>query len=336
VRFVAPRASPIAWHGMNQFPFAGRGRDVVLIVPADATTDLDVLAKTYPHARFEVFQAPGGLALLTAVFIPAEDVSATHGVVRRPARDGGIRLVTVLDVETFGRYLFAWRGDRARIAVDGQPVGRKPQRLSSGLHWIEIDAPRGATIGSLRFGPSRAALRPADSSLLFDPRRVWPRGLQGRYRPGKGFDGPAALARIDPQIAIEFHEPVLPAPFTADWRGELYAPVAGRYDLGTRQIDTARLIVDGKPILTNASPGSLRLEAVALSRGWHRVRMLYQGLTGYFDAYLYWVPPGRTESVVPVAYLRPFPAPRSFQPPAPTLDGSDGAPPPGRVSSAAG
>jgi hypothetical protein len=175
-----------------------------------------------------------------------------------------------------------------------------------------------------------------DASLLFDPTRVWPRGLQGTYRPGTSFEGAGAVVRIDPQIAIEFHEPVLAAPFTAEWRGELYAPVPGRYDLGTRQIDRARLLVDGKPVLTNAEAGSLQLEPVTLSRGWHRVRMLYQGLTGYFNAYLYWVPPGKTESVVPVAYLRPFPPPRSFQPRVPTLDGLDGAPPPGRVASTSG
>jgi len=336
VRFAAPRASPSVWHGMNEFPFTGRARDVVLIVPADATTDLHLLAETYPNARFEVFRAPGGLALLTAVFIPAEDLSATHGVAHRREPDGGTRLVTVLKVETSGRYAFAWHGGRARIAVDGQAEGRKPRFLASGLHWVEIDAARGANMRSLRFGPERGALRRVDSSLLFDPTRVWPRGLQGTYRPGTSFEGPGAVARIDPQIAIEFHEPVLTAPFTAEWRGELYAPVAGRYDLGTRQIDRARLLVDGRPVLTNTSPGSLQLEPVTLSRGWHRVRMLYHALTGRFDAYLYWVPPGGPESVVPVAYLRPFPPPRSFQPPVPTLDGSDGAPPPGRVSSITG
>lgn len=332
VRFLARRASPIAWHGMVQFPFAGRGRDVVLVVPADATTDLDLLAQTYPHARIEVFRAPDGLALLSAAFIPAKDVRATHGAARRRGPDDHTRLVTVLNVDTFGRYLFAWRGSRARIAVDGRTVGRRPRWLTAGLHWIEVDTARPANIGSLRFGPGRAALRPVDSSLLFDPRRVWPRGLRGTYRPGTGFDGPTALARIDPQIAIEFHEPLLGVPFSVDWRGELYAPVVGRYELGTRQIDTARLLVDRKPILTNAQPNALRLETVALSRGWHRVRLLYRGLTGYFNAYFYWVPPGRIESVVPAAYLRPFPAPPSFRPPAPTLDGSDGAPPPGRVA----
>jgi hypothetical protein len=238
-----------------------------------------------------------------------------------------------LDVESFGRYLFAWRDSRARIAVDGRTVGRRPRLLTSGLHWIEIDTTGHASIGSLRFGPSRSALRAVDSSVVFDPRRVWPRGLQGTYRRGTEFEGPAALGRIDPRIAIEFREPLLAGPFTVDWRGELYAPGAGRYDLGTRQIDTARLVVDGKTVLTNAQPNVLRLKTVRLSRGWHRVRILYRGLTGYFDTYLYWVPPGRTESVVPAAYLRPFPAPPSFRPPAPTLDGSDGAPPPGRTAS---
>ena len=333
VRFLAPRGSPISWHGMDQFPFAGRGRDVVLIVPADATTDLHLLAETYPHARLEVFRAPDGLPLLTAVFIPARDVSATHGVARRRGPNGRIRLVTVLDVESFGRYLFAWRGSRARIAVDGRTVERRPRLLTAGLHWIEIDTAGIADIQSLRFGPSPSTLRPVDSSLVFDPRRVWPRGLQGTYRRGTELGGPAALARLDPLIAIEFHEPVLAAPFTVDWRGELYAPVAGRYDLGTRQIDTARLVVDGKPILNNAQPNVLRLKTVRLSRGWHRVRILYQGFSGFFNAYLYWVPPGRTESVVPAAYLRPIPAPPSFRPPAPTLDGSDGAPPSGRTAS---
>ena len=336
VRFLAPRAAAIAWHGMNEFPFAGRGRDVILVVPADATTDLHLLATTYPHARLEVFRAPDGLPLLTAVFIPAKDVSATHGVVRRRGPDGRVRLVTVLNVESSGRYLFAWRGSRA-IAVDGRRAGRSPRLLASGPHWVEVDTTaRTPTIGSLRFGTSSAALRPVSPSLVFDPIRVWPRGLEGTYRTGADFVGPAAFARIDPQIGIEFHEPLLAAPFTVDWRGELYAPVTGRYDLGTSQIDTARLVVDGRLVLTNPRPNFLKLKTVSLSRGWHRVRILYQGLTGYFNAYLYWVPPGRAESVVPAAYLRPFPAPPSFRPPAPTLDGSDGAPPPGRTASITG
>jgi 4-amino-4-deoxy-L-arabinose transferase-like glycosyltransferase len=336
LRFLAPRGSPIAWHGMNQFPFAGGSRDLILVVPADATTDLDLLAETYPHARFEVFRAPDGLALLTAVFISAKDVSATHGVAHRRGPDGRLRLVTVLNVESPGEYRLDWRGNRARIAVDGRTVGRRPSWLASGLHWLEIDTTGDETIRSLHFGPSRSALRPVASDLLFDPGRVWPRGLEGTYRPGTEPSGPAALARIDPQIAIEFHEPLLTAPFTVDWRGELYAPVAGRYELGTRQIDRARLAVDGKSILTNTRPNFLSLKTLRLARGWHRIRILYQGLTGYFDAYLYWVPPGKTESVVPAAYLRPFPSPPSFRPPAPTLDGSDGAPPPGRVASIVG
>ena len=336
VRFVAPQGRPIAWHGMYQFPFAGEGRDVVLVVPADATTDLDLLAETYPHARFEVFRAPDGLPLLTAVFVPAGDVSATHGVARLRTAGGRTRLATVVRIDSPGRYLFAWRGSRARIAVDGHIVGRRPRWLVSGLHWIEADTTRGATIASLRYGTSRSALSPIDSSLLFDPRRVWPLGLQGTYRNGTAFAGPAALARIDPQIAIEFHEPLLSPPFTVDWRGELYAPVTGQYDLGTGQIDTARLFVDGRRLLSNTRPNVLVLKTVRLSRGWHRIRILYQGLTGYFNAYLYWVPPGRPESVVPAAYLRPFPAPPLPGPPLPTLDGSDGAPPPGRTASIQG
>jgi hypothetical protein len=149
-------------------------------------------------------------------------------------------------------------------------------------------------------------LKPIRSEVLFDPRIVAPRGLTGLYREDIDFHAPVTTARVDPAVAIRFHgEPPLRSPFTVEWSGELYAPEDGRYILGTEQIDETRLIVDGRLLLTNRQPNTLAEAEISLAKGWHRVRLLFRGLTGYFHVYLHWTPPNRPRSVVPSTYLRP-------------------------------
>ena len=98
-----------------------------------------------------------------------------------------------LRVQSFSRYRFGWLGHRrsaARIVVDGQPIAAGASRpLAAGLHEIEVDAPgeRGAT--GLLWATPGSALQPVDQQLLFDPRRVWPVGLDGDYRVRGPFPG---------------------------------------------------------------------------------------------------------------------------------------------------
>ena len=83
-------------------------------------------------------------------------------------------------------------------------------------------------------------------------------------------------AQRDPLIGMYFHRIPLGPPFSVEWSGHLYAPTTGRYHLGTRQHDTARVYVDGRPVFSNTKPDELLLAPIRLARGWHRVRIRYR------------------------------------------------------------
>jgi 4-amino-4-deoxy-L-arabinose transferase-like glycosyltransferase len=352
LRFLAPGTRPLLWGGEEDVPFAGaNGRDVVLVLDPSRWTDMAAVNRLYPDAKFEVYRARDHTPLLYSVFVPARDIEATHGVLelspgRSPVRqatyttDGQgtsqVRLLGTVDVPFFARYRFAWHGRpgrSARIVIDGRLAPRDWSPLSSGLHSVEVDVSGERGKASLLWATQGSTVfQPVGAALVFDPRRVWPVGLEGDYRDGSDFRGRVRLARIDPQIGIIFHELPVSPPFTVDWRGELYAPAAGSYVVGTKQVDTARLFVDGRPLLDNTDRGVLHEAPIHLTEGWHRLRIMYQALGAFFNCFLYWTPPGEPTSVVPSAYLRPSSAsvgfPRSSKP---TLAQSNGELPPGRL-----
>ena len=320
------------WVGEQALPFAERpGRNVVLGLSQTDWIDIAALERLYPNASYHVHRGPSGSPLLYSVRVPARDIAATRGVLelspdgeqrrRKTFSTTGPtsarrRLVATLKVQSFGRYRFGWLGHRrsaARIVVDGQPIAAGASRpLAAGLHEIEVDAPgeRGAT--GLLWATPGSALQPVDQQLLFDPRRVWPVGLDGDYRVGDRFRGPAQSAQRDPLIGMYFHRIPLGPPFTVEWSGHLYAPTTGRYQLGTRQHDTARVYVDGRPVFSNTKRDELVQAPIRLVKGWHRLRIRYRAITGGFQAYLFWTPPHRPTSVVPSAFLRPTPQSSEF------------------------
>lgn len=348
VRFLAPEARPLTWRAERNFPLMGT-RDTLLILHANPPPELGMIAETYPRARFEAFRGPDGTPLVYRVFVPVRDLEATHGALAlspgapyrrlatfavRGKRSGALRLVATVKVPSFGRYRFHWSsssGGRARVRVDDRVLAPgRARRLAAGLHRLEIAAIAGRGSGTLLWANRRSDFRPLSPAIVFDPRRVWPRGLVGTYRDGNEFRGPAVFERVDPYVGIDFTDP-LSSPFTVAWRGELYAPVTGVYSLGTHQNDTMRVFVDGRRLLVNESREQQE-RPLRLRAGWHRVGLLYQGLTGYFNAYFVWTPPGRSTSVVPSAFLRPRqPAGPPF-PPRPRLADSDGSLPPGRLA----
>lgn len=344
-RFLVPQLRARVWLGPYQLPFTTRDRDVLVLLDPDRAAELSTIAADYPNARFERFQKRG-VALLYAVCVPRSDLVASHGalvyagrrasrVARIPARLApGERLVSTLMVTRFGAYRFAWRSrtdSEARVALDGRPArARSFRRLAVGLHRLEIHQLHGHG-GPLLWSIRGAPLRPLPEALLFDPRRIRPAGLTGRYREGLGFDGATAFDRIDPVISITFHEPAINPPFTVEWHGELDAPTAGAYVFELRQVDTAWLFVDGRPVVAREEPRTPQSATVQLKRGWHRIRLLYRGYTGYLNVSLLWTPPGRPQSVVPSGFLRPFRPTSPPFPPTPRLDASDGTLTPGRL-----
>jgi 4-amino-4-deoxy-L-arabinose transferase-like glycosyltransferase len=345
VPFLAPSVHPRVWLGAYQLPFVERARDVLLLLDPDREGEVSAIAADYPHADFERFQK-GSALLLYAAVVPQSDLASSHGALvyrgGRASRAGGTRigpgaadrLVSTLLVPRFGAYRFAWssagRG-RAEISIDERRLEPGAFRtLSIGVHRLEIrrlHGPGGPLLWSLR----GTRLRPLPAAYLFDPRRIGPSGLTGRYREGRGFDGPAALERVDPVISMYFHTLPIAPPFTVEWRGQIKAPKAGTYVFELRATDTARLFIDGRAVVAREVPGAPQSASVALQAGWHRIGVLYRAYTGYFTVSLLWSPPGRPLSVVPSAFLRPFRPTRPPFGPSPRLDDSDGMLPPGRL-----
>ena len=78
------------------------------------------------------------------------------------------------------------------------------------------------------------------------------RGLAGEYYRGL-FDGAPLLARVDAAVDFDWADrppapPLGDGAFAVRWKGDLTAPVTGRYTLGLRCTNACRLLVDGKPV----------------------------------------------------------------------------------------
>lgn len=352
MRFLAPGVPTSSWPGERALPLdSEEGRGALVILPASSVLDVAAVARMYPHAVIAALRPPhGGEPLSYTIEVPPADLRAIRGVVgvgssgRNVQQKGfdlderldrlgpSASLVSTLEVPTSGTYRFRWPGSGWRqVRIDSVGVGRgQDLQLGAGLHRLEAQLAPHEREGrsSLLWTAAGRKYGPIPPSLLFDPRRVRPRGLVGAYREGRTFAGPADQLLIDPQIAMEFHVPPVGPPFTVAWTGELYAPSAGRYTFGTEQIDTSRLAVDGRTVVDNHAKSALEEGSIRLGRGWHDLRLLYRGVTGYFHVYLYWTTPGGKQEIVPAEYLRPQGAdgwPYPSVPRAPGAEaGSDG------------
>ena len=82
-------------------------------------------------------------------------------------------------------------------------------------------------------------------------------GLTGAYYRGH-FDGAPVLERVDAAIDFDWADKA-PAPaldddsFSVRWKGQLTAPVTGRYTLGMRCATQCRILVGNKPVAQNRS-----------------------------------------------------------------------------------
>jgi streptogramin lyase len=179
------------------------------------------------------------------------------------------------------------------------------------------------------------AQQPMPASNLFDPRRIEPRGLTALLRSGTSFDTVPNNGRVDPVISFYFHQTLLPRPYTVEWNGKLYVPEDGIYTLGTENLSSSRLFLDGKEIINNNAINNMMEAQANLTRGFHDLHILYTDLDQASHMYLYWTPPGRGHSKIPAAFLFPQMGQYLDRPesgPLPTLDQSDGTIlPPDRV-----
>ena len=338
-QFLTPNVRTHDWPGMYTLPLpASRPAGAIIILDPPSGADVASLARIYPHATFEIAGAPDQAPLLYVVKVPAADIEELHGV--HATLDDGtatqahldktipeltydwsaagvsartVHLAATLKVHQYGSYTFDLRGDpraggSADLLVDGYEVAPgQPVKLAEGLHSVAVTETVQSAIGtfSVYWSLEGGAAVPVPKSNLFDPRKIEPRGLTGLYRPGDDRDAAPQTVRVDPVISFSFHVTPLPRPYNAEWRGRLYVPQEGAYTLGTAQLTSSELFVDGVEIIDNREKNIIHERQQSLSAGWHGLRLLFRDQDNYSMMSLYWTPPGHARSIIPSAFLWP-------------------------------
>ncbi|MEO6457260.1 MAG: PA14 domain-containing protein, partial [Chloroflexia bacterium] len=361
-QYLAPDPSALEWKGMHTLPLeVAPERGIVLVLDPQSAADIARIERIYPNATFELLRAPGldPTPLVYTVIIPASDVSALFGVHASlydgaggepreektlpgveynwdgpGVKSGTLRMTSSLKVDKTGEFKFDLESaggpsDLKGLLVDGYDVSAgTPISLGIGLHSIvvtdTVTTPKGIT--RVTWAVEAGQFAPIAPAMLYDPRKIEPRGLTGSYRKGQGFDTQPALMRVDPVISFYFQITPLERPYTVEWLGSLYVPETGVYGLSTEQLTSSRLFVDGNEILVNSQQNAMLEARLDLNKGWHDIRLLYSDLQNYSHVYFYWSPPGREMSIIPSAFLRPMMG-RYIEPesgPLPTLDESNG------------
>ncbi len=336
LRYLAPKAQPIQWQGMEQLPLPDHGRPVTVVLDPPLAADTASFQKFYPHAQVVLFHAPNDAeALVYTIHIPQADLSAVRGVratlwpagTQTPSnqtlpgfafdwatagKSGTVRLAATLHVDNFGPYTFQWNPVGKPVSdslrVDGYPlIAGRPITLGVGLHTIVATDTVQTASGraELLWGGNGTQLAALPSADLYDPRHVEPRGLTGLYRAGPNMTNPPQTGHVDRVIAYYFHNTTLGRPYNIDWTGKLYIPTTGSYGLGTEQISQAQIWLDGTQVVTNAQPNSLVEASLNVTAGLHDFRVHYADLDPYSHMYLYWTPPGYPRSIIPAAFLLP-------------------------------
>ncbi len=339
-QYLAPDVQTIAWSGLHALPLSpGKPGGTIIILDLPSVADMTMIARMYPHSHFDIYTAPNNPEpLVITIKIPDADIRAGRGVKAtltevgsskpstskilpdlnydwgsQGARPGVMRFSTTLKAEQYGTYSFALKsasGDTSSdLLIDGYIVkAGQPITLEQGLHSVvATDTVKSAsgTTQLLWSPPPGGAQQPVSAFNMFDPTKIEPHGLTGLYRPSPTFDGPVALARIDPVISYYYHNPPLPQPFTADWSGSIYIPEDGDYVFGTEQLNSAQLFVDDKLLVNNSAMNSLQEGRVTLTTGFHALHVQYLNAGAGSHMYLYWTPPAHGQSIIPSIFLWP-------------------------------
>jgi len=197
------------------------------------------------------------------------------------------------------------------LGLDGQPVlygegfAGRDLVLAQGTHSLYLDAEI-TDLGAVRFSwraPGEEDLNPVPGDVLY--RAFWPvRGLLGRYYANAAWEGEPALVRIDRQIGYYFHYLPLPRPYTVEWSGQLYVPLAGPYRFRLNAVGEATLFIDGELVFDSAV-GSVAPQPLVLSAGLHDLQIRFLDDRSHSQIYLYWEPPDGDPELIPSDALYP-------------------------------
>jgi hypothetical protein len=122
-------------------------------------------------------------------------------------------------------------------------------------------------------------------------------GLRGYYYSGHDLDAEPVVVRPDGQLSFDWtvDQPPLVSPFSAEWRGSLFAFQAGSYVLETEPSGLCQILVDGTMLDST--------EGLELAKGWHKLMVACVELEDRVR--LMWTTPRRAREVIPAEFLSP-------------------------------
>ena len=339
VAFLAPAAMARAkmWSGNDPLDLTTDGtRGIAILVDPKLAAAFDQLRRSFPNATFRQFVSPmgGSSELLFEALLSPGDLRDAQGLEARvypgdafmgaPTLRVGLsaakadwsggtapatapfaaELRGALNVTRDGAYRFAVRGSsNPQLFIDEFPVAAEPVMLARGKHSVRLRLPVAAAAFELQWQPPGGSMGPIPASVLLKPPAT-ATGLLASYYRNTDWQGAPAFTQVEPEINFYYHILPLPRPYSIEWKGKLFAPVAGVYTLSTDSRDESVVIIDDSVAVTNPD-SKIASATVTLSRGWHDIRIRFVDKTGYTHIYLYWTPPGGTRQIIPTRYLSP-------------------------------
>ena len=327
----------------RDLPLETGGRRAIVFVGLDDPGAAKLIRSLYPTATLEAFEVPHppggpeGQSILTIARVPEAAIAALRGwsttlvsgsreepmpgegsswdwskTALRPPFTARVR--GRLLVKDDGPYILALSGaESALLRIDGgtllTPGGPREvvADLARGTHDVALDiAVSRPGMTSLTWGARGTEGVPIPSSAMLSPRYAFG-GLLGSYYKGLDARGTPVFRRIDPGIAVYFHQLPVDRPFSIRWIGSLLAPEDGDYTFSTTSIDGSNVVVDGREIVRN--PGALVFSdgTIHLGKGPHAFEVTLRNQSDYAQIFLSWLRPGHEREVVPAEVLRPPP-----------------------------
>jgi DNA-binding beta-propeller fold protein YncE/4-amino-4-deoxy-L-arabinose transferase-like glycosyltransferase len=215
--------------------------------------------------------------------------------------------------------------DDQEILESGSGLRRKGLLLPGGFHTLLVRAAVSEASGGLHLRWTA----PGVAEQVIPPTALYTlelagNGLLGKYYQGNNWAGAPVYTQKDLFI---FPNDLVPAPFSIEWEGKIYAPRAGADTFGPHSDDGSLLYLDGKLVVDNGGHHADRYveNRLNLTEGLHDLRLRYFQDDGGRRMELWWIPPGGAKEMVPVAYLFPpgvtpvTPPTAEFQVPSSTL-----------------
>lgn len=316
-------------------------QDVVFILEPVHRQLLNLFQKYYPLAQISEWKDRYGNTGFVSVSVPRQQAAAAQGAVLAFYRGSTAELPfsersaetivadwavdrpldapftavwrSALYVSRYGNHALTLESTHpASVTLDSQvildmPGGRQTVELSlfGGFHTLQVQSTVAGNDGKLSL-----AWRTPDAGEQSIPRTslfsvdVATNGLVGKYYRGNSWAGAPAIQQKDLFI---FPNDLLPAPFSIEWEGKIYAPRDGQYVFGTQSDDGSVLYIDGKVVVDNGGHHADRyMEGrITLTQGVHDIKIRYNQDDGGRVMELYWTPPGGRKEVVPTEALFP-------------------------------